>query len=287
MGAAEDLNGHGLTCHVAGELDAAQRAYEECAAICQANGYRPTLIAALNNLGHVAVSRHDFGTARRLLGEGLTVSGEIGDRRRQAFILSAVATLAAAEGEWERAVRLDASARATLQQIGAVLAPPMRMVYDAQLTPARRALGERSAAVAEATGRAMTFEAVIEEALAWLSDSAAPDAPSEPPIQADDRPVRPTVIAASERLPAAPAGPSAPGGSRAAHPLTRRELAVAQLIAQGLTNRQIAAELVITDGTTSNYVQRVMSRLGFHSRAQIAAWVVEHGLLEPSDDEER
>ena len=94
-------------------------------------------------------------------------------------------------------------------------------------------------------------------------------------------------MAAIERLPVVPAAPSATAGSRAAHPLTRRELAVAQLIAQGLTNRQIAGELVITDGTTSNYVQRVMSRLGFHSRAQIAAWVVERGLQEPSDDKER
>jgi predicted ATPase/DNA-binding CsgD family transcriptional regulator len=280
---AENLVGLGLTFHVQRELDAAHGHYQESRAICEANGYRPTLATALNNLGHVAVSQGEFGPARWLLGEGLTVSGEIGDRRRQAFILSAVATLAAAKGEWERAVRLDASARATLQQIGAVLAPPMRMVYDAQLAPARRALGERSAAVAEATGRAMTFEAAIDEGLAWLSGPVGAD---EPSIEADDLPL-PTENAVIERLPVARSAPSAPTGSRAAHPLTRRELAVAQLIAQGLTNHQIAAELLITDGTTSNYVQRVMNRLGFHSRAQIAAWVVERGLQAPSDDQKR
>ena len=282
-GAAEDLNGLGLTYHVAGELDAARRAYEECAAICEANGYRPSLTAALNNLGHVAVARHDFGTARRLLGEGLTVSGTIGDRRRQAFILSAVATLAAAEGEWERALRLDACARATLQQIGALLAPPMRAAYDAQLAPARSGLGERSAAVAEAMGRAMTFEAAVDEALSWLAGPAAADEGSELPIRADDPPAVPSV----DRRPAVPLRPPAPAGRPAAHPLTRRELAVAQLIARGLTNRQIAAQLVITEGTTSNYVQRVMSRLDFHSRAQIAAWIAERGLQEPADDEDR
>ena len=56
--------------------------------------------------------------------------------------------------------------------------------------------------------------------------------------------------------------------------------------AQGCTNRQIAAALVITEGTTSNYVQRVMSRLGVHSRAQIAAWVAERGLQEPASDQD-
>jgi non-specific serine/threonine protein kinase len=72
--------------------------------------------------------------------------------------------------------------------------------------------------------------------------------------------------------------PAVPTRSRTADPLTRRELAVAQLIAHGLTNRQIAAELVITEGTVSNYIQRIMNRLGFHSRAQIAVWIAERGL---------
>jgi DNA-binding NarL/FixJ family response regulator len=156
----------------------------------------------------------------------------------------------------------------------------MRALYDAQLAPVRGALGERAAAIAEASGRTMTFEAAIDEALAWLADSVTDEPPAQP-LQADDPPRAAVEIARPGRLPA----PSpAPAGSHAPHPLTRRELAVARLIAQGLTNRQIAAELVITEGTTSNYVQRVMGRLGFHARAQIAAWVAEHGLQEPSDD---
>jgi DNA-binding NarL/FixJ family response regulator len=61
-------------------------------------------------------------------------------------------------------------------------------------------------------------------------------------------------------------------------PLTRRELEVARLLGRGLTNRQIADALVITPGTASNYVQRVLDRLGFHTRAQVAAWAVERGL---------
>jgi len=153
-GAAEDLNGLGLTLHVEGELDTAQRHYEECVAICEANGYRPSLAAALDNLGHVAVSRRDLGAARRLLRESLTVSARTEDRRRLAFTLSAVATLAAVSGESERVIRLNASAAVIVQALGAVLAPAMRTVYDSQLAPVRRALGERWAAVADAMGRA-------------------------------------------------------------------------------------------------------------------------------------
>jgi DNA-binding NarL/FixJ family response regulator len=47
---------------------------------------------------------------------------------------------------------------------------------------------------------------------------------------------------------------------------------------RALTIRRIAAELVLTEGTAANYVKRVLQRLGFHSRAQVAAWAIEHGL---------
>jgi non-specific serine/threonine protein kinase len=49
-------------------------------------------------------------------------------------------------------------------------------------------------------------------------------------------------------------------------------------VARGLTNRQIATEMVITEGTAANYVQRVLAKLDFNTRAQIAGWAVEHGL---------
>jgi non-specific serine/threonine protein kinase len=63
-------------------------------------------------------------------------------------------------------------------------------------------------------------------------------------------------------------------------PLTPRELEVAILVARGRTNRQIAAELVITKGTAENHVVHILDKLGFDSRAQIAAWAVAHGLVD-------
>jgi non-specific serine/threonine protein kinase len=51
---------------------------------------------------------------------------------------------------------------------------------------------------------------------------------------------------------------------------------VAALIAQGLTNAEIAARLVITGGTAGSHVAHILAKLGLRSRAQIAAWAVEH-----------
>jgi pimeloyl-ACP methyl ester carboxylesterase/DNA-binding CsgD family transcriptional regulator len=54
--------------------------------------------------------------------------------------------------------------------------------------------------------------------------------------------------------------------------LTLRQEQVAALVAQGLTNRQIAKELVITERSAESHVERIRLRMGFRSRAQIAAW---------------
>ena len=53
---------------------------------------------------------------------------------------------------------------------------------------------------------------------------------------------------------------------------------MAALIAQGLTNRQIAERIIITEGTAASHVVHILDKLGFGSRAQIAAWTAEHGL---------
>jgi DNA-binding CsgD family transcriptional regulator len=61
--------------------------------------------------------------------------------------------------------------------------------------------------------------------------------------------------------------------------LTSREIEVATLVAGGLTNRQIADRLVISERTAQNHVQHILTKLGFTSRSQIAAWMA--GLASP------
>jgi DNA-binding NarL/FixJ family response regulator len=49
---------------------------------------------------------------------------------------------------------------------------------------------------------------------------------------------------------------------------------VAALVAQGLSNREVSERLVVSERTIEGHVDRVLGKLGFRSRAQIAAWVV-------------
>lgn len=60
--------------------------------------------------------------------------------------------------------------------------------------------------------------------------------------------------------------------------LTAREHEVAAFIAQGKTSREIAGLLVLSERTVEGHVNNILGKLGFTSRAQIAAWVVERGL---------
>ncbi|RYE42349.1 MAG: LuxR family transcriptional regulator [Hyphomicrobiales bacterium] len=53
--------------------------------------------------------------------------------------------------------------------------------------------------------------------------------------------------------------------------MTTRERQVADLIAQGLTHRAIANTLVISPRTAQGHVERILTKLGFTSRAQGAA----------------
>jgi non-specific serine/threonine protein kinase len=66
--------------------------------------------------------------------------------------------------------------------------------------------------------------------------------------------------------------------------LTRRELEVAVMIAQGFTSREIAEALIISERTADAHAEHIRSKLGLHSRTQIAAWAVQHGLATSQPD---
>lgn len=54
--------------------------------------------------------------------------------------------------------------------------------------------------------------------------------------------------------------------------LTARQREVAALVAAGCTNREIGEQLGIEERSAEGHVERIRTRLGFRSRAQIAAW---------------
>jgi DNA-binding CsgD family transcriptional regulator len=110
-------------------------------------------------------------------------------------------------------------------------------------------LSQTAFAAAWAAGDAMTLEEAVADAVA-----APPAATTATP---------------------APVGP--PG------PLSPREREVAALVARGLTNRQLAAALGIAPRTANRHVEHVLTKLGVHSRAEVAAWATVRGLTAPDD----
>jgi DNA-binding NarL/FixJ family response regulator len=72
--------------------------------------------------------------------------------------------------------------------------------------------------------------------------------------------------------------------------LTRRELQVLTLLAEGLGSKAIAQELVISPKTVASHVQRILAKLGAHTRAEAIAIAYRDGFVmsaaSPDDDAE-
>ncbi len=72
--------------------------------------------------------------------------------------------------------------------------------------------------------------------------------------------------------------PKVPAASPVAPALTRRELEVLRLVADGLSNKEIATSLWITEGTVKNHVHNALEKLQLENRTQAAAYIVRQGL---------
>ena len=84
-----------------------------------------------------------------------------------------------------------------------------------------------------------------------------------------------------ELIPAAPSPSPSRAAKEASGGLTKRERDVAALVAQGKANRAIGRELGIGERTVEGYVAAALGKLGFTSRAQLAAWAVDKGITKP------
>lgn len=109
-------------------------------------------------------------------------------------------------------------------------------------------------------------------------------------IGADDYVVEPFVddelVARVRRCLMRSALPSADGGPpRPRAPLTRREREVLALLAAGLAQPAIAEALVISPKTVATHIQRILTKLEVHSRAQAVALAYQEGLLGTAPDD--
>ncbi len=173
-----------------------------------------------------------------------------------------VAGLAAYYDRHEVAIQLAGFAARLRKNIAIPLSLARQAVLARWLAPARQALSGAAHVAALEAGEALTLEQAVDRAFAELALGAdtvtrvQPHAPIHP-LQVDY------------------------GG------LTVREREVAALIAEGRSNRTIAAALVVGVKTVEAHTSRILTKLGFSSRAQIAAWVVAKGLASARPDLER
>ncbi len=80
--------------------------------------------------------------------------------------------------------------------------------------------------------------------------------------------------------PVAPSDATGRGGARSPlATLTKRELQVLHLVAEGRTNRQVAAGLFISEKTASLHVSHILAKLGVTSRGQASALAHRLGLV--------
>jgi len=72
--------------------------------------------------------------------------------------------------------------------------------------------------------------------------------------------------------------PSKPSAAGTAMGLSRREVEVLRLVAQGESNAAIAAQLHLSEHTVKRHVQNILAKLGLPTRAAAAAHAVREGL---------
>jgi predicted ATPase/DNA-binding NarL/FixJ family response regulator len=246
-GAARTLLGLGDLARLTGDLDGAEQRYAAALAVLRQVNARPEIARCLAGLGRIAIDQGNLALGREHLTESITLSRSIGSRIGVIRGLEAFAALAVAERRPDRAVQLTAAAAALREAAG--------------LPQASGARTER--VLAAASGLGPDAISALREHGVGLDASAAVDLALQGPPPAD---------------PGADPGRS---GGRAAAPggLTPRELEIVALIARGHSNRGIAEELVISPATAARHVANILLKLGFSSRAQVAAWATRAGVL--------
>ncbi len=203
---------------------------------CQASGEHWNLSYARWLRGMLALFEGDPDRADDELVEALRIKRPFHDTLGLGLTLEVVAWSAALRGEADRAGVLLGGTDQIWRTLGARQLRGLRHRYEAT---ARAAVGDARFEAAMERGSRLT----VEEVLAIGLREPAPESLTEPAGSA----VR----------------------------LTPREREVVELVATGMSNKEIAAKLVISLRTAEGHVERALSKLGFKTRAQIAAWVIE------------
>ena len=296
-GVARTLLGLGDLARLRRDPAGARDRYLEALAILREIDSRPEIARCLAGLARIALDQGELTVAWRHLADSIRLSHSTGSRIGVARGLEAFAALAVQTGQPSRAVQLAAAA-ATLRQ--AAHLPPLTGARTEQYIAPARSLGEPAIQRLWAQGSGLTSDDAVALALDFTVPAAAADRPARPadgpatgadgpatgadgpatgadgPANGPGRPVAGANGPAAAANGQATAGSSLEAGSLAGPALpavlTAREREVVALIVAGRTNKAIAGELFISSATAARHVANILAKLGFTSRAQVAAW---------------
>jgi predicted ATPase/DNA-binding CsgD family transcriptional regulator len=220
------------------DLDAVRSAASEGVRVAREASDLYRLEVMLLNLGSAALIVGDLNEARPLLAESLRIAHQIDDRVAQFYLLDSFGCHAALSGQARLAARLLGAADTMRRGVGANVMPFLAPLLAQAEKSAAAALGATRFGAEFEAGKRLDRDAALGLALGKPAHAAAP---------------------ASDH--------ASPGL------LGKREADVARLVADGLTNKQIGARLFISERTVDSHVRSILNKLGFNSRAQIAAWM--------------
>ena len=186
------------------------------------------------------------------LASALRMARELDDRVAQFCLMDATGCHAALTGQPRRAAQLFGAAAAAGTDAGANIMPFLAPLVARIRQETEAALGPARFAAEHEAGRQLSRDAAADLALGGPGP--------EPAAAADPA----AVLAGREPAGRGPAGLG---------PLAKREADVARLVAEGLTNKEIGSRLFISERTVDSHVRSILNKLGFSSRAQIAAWM--------------
>ncbi|HEX9359612.1 MAG TPA: LuxR C-terminal-related transcriptional regulator [Streptosporangiaceae bacterium] len=281
-GVARTLLGLGALARLRRDPAGAMDCYQAALPILREVDSRPDIARCLAGIGRVALDQGQLTLARSHLAESLRLSQLTGARIGVARGLEAFAALCAGEGQDHLAVLLTAAATALREAAGL---PPPASGRTQQYLDAARGLGPEALAGLWEQGRGLTPDAAVALALGSGPEPDAAPGADGPGTEAPGTGM-PGTGAPGTGAP----GTGVPGAAPLVNPqssLTPREREITALIAHGYSNKGIADELVISPATAARHVANILSKLGFTSRAQIAAWAAGNGSIQPSAAHER
>jgi predicted ATPase/DNA-binding CsgD family transcriptional regulator len=261
-----------------GDYEEAMDQVQESLALCKKSENMLGVNRRRARLAHTVIAKGDLVSGCELLNESILASRGTGDRWVTVMILSGLILLETAQAQWLKAAQCLGVQKAFHDEFGAQFWPVDQFIFENQQSLVQLKLdgqvfvtaGEKGRAIGADVDAALDFAwsslKLIEEDLQLSADRM------DAYVALNTAAVLTTGSSKRVTRTANQVNRQAYGG------LTTREREVAALIAKGKSNAQIASELYLGVRTIEAHVTKIMNRLGYNSRTQIAIWADRKGL---------